>query len=123
MIRGHVRTLNEEIPVSLAHIEIEALEPARRRRIQRRRDAYERVYRELIDEGIEIGVFRAVDSKVAALAILGAVNWTVKWFHVDGAKTAGEIGAEFAELAVRGLLAKGTEIDLGELPNSERACQ
>ncbi|HEX6901001.1 MAG TPA: hypothetical protein VF789_14855 [Thermoanaerobaculia bacterium] len=42
---------------------------------------------------------------VPALALLGAVNWTVKWFRPDGGKSAREIGRECAELLVRGLLA------------------
>ena len=37
--------------------------------------------------------------------ILGAVNWTVKWFRPDGRKSAREIGREQAELLVRGVLA------------------
>ena len=47
----------------------------------------------------------AIDAKVAALAVLGALNWTVKWYQPGGARTAAVIGAEFADLLVRGLLA------------------
>lgn len=101
---GHVILLNEETPGSLAHLEVEALGESNRRMIQEGRDAYERTFRRLIDEGISQGVFRPMDSKVAALAILGAVNWTVKWFRPDGGKNAREIGRELADLLVRGLL-------------------
>jgi hypothetical protein len=51
------------------------------------------------------GVFRQTDPKVTAMAILGALNWTVKWFRPDGGKTAQEIGRECAELLVRGVMA------------------
>ena len=64
------------------------------------------------DLGPAAGVFRQVDPKVSALAILGAVNWTVKWFRPDGAKSARQIGREQAELLVRGVLAPGVEIEL-----------
>src|SRR5438270_885841 len=74
-------------------------------------DAASRVFRGLLEEGIAAGVFRPVDPKVSALAILGAVNWTVKWFRPDGGKTAREIGREQAELLVRGVLAVGVEIE------------
>jgi AcrR family transcriptional regulator len=102
---GHVVLLNEGTPGSLAHLEVEALSEKYRRPIQERRDAYERSLRGLIEEGLADGVFRPVDAKVAALAILGAVNWTVKWFHPGGPKSARAIGYETAELLVRGLLA------------------
>jgi len=104
---GHVVLLNEWTPGSLAHLEVEALGEDRRRPIQAQRDAYEQVFRSLIGEGIAAGALRPVDGKVAALAILGAVNWTVKWFRPGGPKSARELGWETAEMLVRGLLASG----------------
>jgi AcrR family transcriptional regulator len=105
LIEEHVVLLNEEIPGSLAHLEVEALSEPWRRTVQDRRDAYERAFREIIEEGMATGIFRQTDPKVSAMVILGAVNWTVKWFRPDGGKTAREIGRECAELLVRGLAA------------------
>ncbi|MEA2604586.1 MAG: hypothetical protein QOF89_5578 [Acidobacteriota bacterium] len=107
LIEGHVVLLNDEIPGSLAHLEVEALREPWRRKIQDQRDEYERTFREILEEGIAAGVFRQTDPKVSALAILGAVNWTVKWFRPGGGKTAREIGKECAELLVRGVLGGG----------------
>lgn len=113
-IAGHVVLLNESTPGSLAHLEVEALGERHRRPIQARRDEYERSFRRLIEDGIEAGLFRMTDPKVAAFAILGAVNWTVKWFRPPdsgkSARSAGDIGRETAELLVRGLLAPGTDL-------------
>jgi len=103
LITGHVVLLNERTPGSLAHLEIEALEPPWRAEIQRRRDAYQQAYRDLIAEGIAGGGLRPVDPNVATMAILGALNWTVKWFRPEGAKRAEEIGREFAEILLAGL--------------------
>jgi AcrR family transcriptional regulator len=105
LIEEHVVRLNEGTPGSLAHLEVEALGETLRREVQERRDEYERAFRGILEEGIAAGVFRPVDPKVSALAILGAVNWTVKWFRPDGRKSAREIGREQAELLVRGVLA------------------
>jgi len=104
---GHVVLLNESTPGSLAHLEVEALEGRWRRLIQARRDRYEEAVRELVEEGTAAGVFRAGDARVAARAILGALNWTVKWFRPDGGKSARQIGEEMAEVLVRGLLLPG----------------
>jgi TetR/AcrR family transcriptional regulator, cholesterol catabolism regulator len=114
LIEGHVVRLNEGTPGSLAHLEVEALSQPRRQAVQARRDDYERTFREILEEGIETGVFRPTDPKVSALAILGAVNWTVKWFRPDGGKSARQIGRECAELLVRGLLAAGVEMQRPE---------
>ncbi len=105
LIEGHVVLLNEGIPGSLAHLEVEALREPWRRKVQDQRDAYERTFREILEEGMAAGVFRQTDPKVTAMAILGALNWTVKWFRPDGGKTALEIGRECAELLVRGVMA------------------
>ncbi|MBW8876513.1 MAG: TetR family transcriptional regulator [Acidobacteria bacterium] len=102
LIEGHVVLLNEGIPGSLAHLEVEALREPWRRKVQDQRDAYERTFREILEEGMAAGVFRQTDPKVTAMAILGALNWTVKWFRPDGGKTALE---ECAELLVRGVMA------------------
>jgi hypothetical protein len=40
---------------------------------------------------------------VASLALLGSVNWTVKWFRPEGGKSAREIGRQIAEMMVRSL--------------------
>lgn len=103
LIVGHVELLNETTPGSLAHLEVEALSEEWQPGILKLRNEYERALRGLIAEGIETGVFREVDPGTAALAILGALNWTVKWFRSSGRKTATEIGAEFADLLVGGL--------------------
>lgn len=105
LIVGHVVRLNEEMPGSLAHLEVEALDEGWRAEILRQRDRYESAIRAIIEEGVDTGRFRQVDPGVTVKAILGALNWTVKWFYSEGAKSSSEIGMEFAELLVRGLLA------------------
>ncbi len=107
LILGHVQRVNEATPGSLAHLEVEALEPRRREEILPQRDLYEGMVRNLVKGGIATGVFRDADARTAARAILGAVNWTVKWYRPDGGRSAGAIGRDFAEHLVRGLLAPG----------------
>lgn len=106
LIEGHVQVLNESTPGSLAHLEVNEVPAARRAPLLALRRSYETAIRELIEEGIAAGAFRAVDARLAALALLGALNWTVKWFQPDGRRSAAEVGREFAELLLRGLLAE-----------------
>lgn len=107
LIVEHVRILNEAIPGSLAHLEVEALEEPWRTGIQEQRDAYEALVRGVIRRGRKQEVFRDVDPKVATLAVLGAVNWTVKWFQPSGGRSAESIGGEFARILVDGLRPQG----------------
>lgn len=103
LVAAHVEVLNEATPGSLAHLEIDEVPAARRAPLLARRKRYERIFRRRIEEGITAGLFRPVDPSLAALALLGALNWTVKWFEEEGRKSAAEVGREFATLLVDGL--------------------
>jgi len=106
LLEEHVVSLNdpeEGTPGSLAHLEVEALGDERRAGVTAQRDEYEQIVRSLIEEGMDRGLFHRADPKVASLALLGSVNWTVKWFRPEGGKSAREIGRQIAEMMVRSL--------------------
>lgn len=107
-IVAHVVALNESHPGSLAHLEIEALEPGRRAPLLRKRKEYERRIERLIRDGIDEGEFAGRDARLATLALLGALNWTVKWFREGGGRSATEVGHAFADLFLGGFERRGT---------------
>ena len=84
--------------------EIPALSSEHQQEIVAARDRYERGLRDVITEGIHSGEFRAVDPKVAVFAILGAINWIARWYRPDGSIDATELGSEFADYLVGGLV-------------------
>jgi len=104
LIAGHVAVLNEATPGSLAHLEVNEVPADRRAALLASRRRYEGAIRSLLEAGIASGELRAVDARLATLALLGALNWTVKWFRPDGRKSAAEVGGEFADLLLGGLL-------------------
>jgi AcrR family transcriptional regulator len=115
LVVGHVERLNERTPGSLAHLEVEGLDGAFRDATLARRAEYEGALRGLVQEGMAAGRFRPGDAKVVALAVLGALNWTVKWFRPEGGKSPRQIGRTFADLLVCGLLAPGVELGTPDL--------
>jgi AcrR family transcriptional regulator len=102
-IVAHVVALNESHPGSIAHLEIEALDAGRRAPLLRKRREYERRLEQLIREAVLEGSFARRDPRLATLALLGALNWTVKWYREGGGRSAAEVGEEFADLFLRGL--------------------
>lgn len=60
-------------------------------------------FTEVIERGIQSGDFRAVDARVAALAIIGMCNWTAWWFKPGGRKQAEDIVKILSDLAVQAL--------------------
>lgn len=111
MIVAHVYCVHESFPGAAAHVTLDPLPEPERSQCVRRRDRYERALRAVIEEGVAAGVFREVDPKVAAWTILGALNATVSWYRRGGARSARDLGAQMADLLVRGLLADGAALD------------
>ena len=73
----------------------------------------------MIAAGIASRVFRRVDPGTAARALLGAANWTVKWYRPGGERDAKQIGADFADLLVGGLLCIPTSSEPRSAPRRE----
>ena len=69
-----------------------------------RRDQFEALWREMIQEGIETGQFSETDSGLASKYLLGVMNWTVTWFRLDGGLNAWEMGDQIAGLFLEGIL-------------------
>ena len=84
--------------------EVTALSDEHEREVISARDQYERELRRTIAEGTSRGEFRAVNSKVAVFAILGAINWIARWYRPEGSLHAEEIGDGFADQLVGGLI-------------------
>ncbi len=68
---------------------------------------YNHLVADLIAEGIDAGEFQARDPAVAALMLLGALNWAHRWYQADGRLTPEEIGSQFARTFLDGLRKRG----------------
>ena len=104
VIRDHVVCVLDEFEGSVAHLEVEALPADLRQSITSRRDRYERGLREMISAGVREGEFAPCDAGLVTRAILGALNWTARWYRPDGSRSASEIADGMADYLVRGLV-------------------
>ena len=51
-------------------------------------------------------VSRPGNEKMAPLAILGAINWSVRWYRPEGPQPPAEIAESFADFLIHGLTAR-----------------
>lgn len=80
------------------------LPPAVRRNISRLAREYERLFESLIADGVAGGEFRAgLDTRLAALGIIGMCNAAQTWHGVEEGATIERIAAEFADMVLDGL--------------------
>jgi len=103
VIREHVRVMTDTLQGSPLAFEVTALSPPHQAEIIRGRDRYEGALRELIEQGIRAGELRPLNPKLAAFAILGAVNWIARWYRPGGPFQTQELGSRFAEQLLGGL--------------------
>lgn len=104
LIAEQIRCMLVDLRGSTAHIEFDGLAGRRLAEIMNRRGRYEALVRGLIRRGVASGIFAHGDERLRARAILGALNWTARWYSPDGPSSPEEIGREYAEYLVRGLL-------------------
>jgi AcrR family transcriptional regulator len=77
--------------------------------VQRKRDEFERLIVEVIERGVDEGVFRSVGPpRLLAFAVIGVGAWAHTWLDPKGAVSPREIGEMFGEIVVNGLKAGTT---------------
>jgi len=103
VITAHLEVTLNEVEGAAAHTELHELPPDLRRRIVARRDRYERAVRHIVADGVRRREFRRCDPALVTRAILGALNWTARWYRPGGTRTVAAIGQGFADYLVGGL--------------------
>src|SRR6266581_956989 len=103
VMRAHVHCMLDELEGATAHLEVEVLPEAVRKGVIEKRDSYERAVRGVVAEGMKRGEFAPTDPALVTRAMLGAVNWTARWYRPEGPQSVGEIADSLSEYLVRGL--------------------
>jgi AcrR family transcriptional regulator len=96
---------NREL-ASILLLEHRSLDPDQHTLHVQRRDRFERLWRDMVDDGVEQGVFSTSDPGLVARALLGVMNWTITWYKPDGPLGPTQIACEFSDLFLKGLLAR-----------------
>ena len=73
-------------------------------KLTEKRDNYEKMFAEVIEEGIEKKVFRTANVKIIRLIMLGSLNFIPNWYSPAGELSAPEIAEVFAEFLLKGIL-------------------
>jgi len=84
--------------------EIRALEGEYRTAILALRDRYESLVQELLREGVQQGIFRPLDVKVASYALIAMCTEVATWFRPEGRLTVQQVIDIYTQMASEGLL-------------------
>jgi AcrR family transcriptional regulator len=112
LIHGHVLMILDELKASAMTMDFDALSPRRRATIIEKRDRYERALRQIIEKGVDDGIFRPCDPKMVGFAILGSINWLSCWFSSAGELASSQVADAFTDYLVSGLVEAGSNSTL-----------
>ena len=108
VLRAHVLYFHEhrlEETVGLRELEeLRRQAPERYEEIQATRRGYQHAIQAVVEEGVAAGAFTVPDARLAALAVLGAVNSINGWFVPGGPATIEEVADAYVAMTVDGLL-------------------
>ncbi|GEL25233.1 putative transcriptional regulator, TetR family protein [Pseudonocardia sulfidoxydans NBRC 16205] len=102
--------------VTVVMREMHALTGDRAERLRALRDEHQSLFKTVLQEGVDLGVFREADS-VSVLGILGALNWTYVWFDPARGLGVEALAERLTDMILHGQLtaeAASTEIDSGK---------
>lgn len=102
LVRSHLGTIHDAghdfIPVLL--YDWRSLTPANQRRVIALRDRYDALWERMLEELARDGLI-TVDPQVARLFVLGAVNWSAKWYRAGGRLSVDELAEQATKLLLR----------------------
>ena len=104
VLQAHVHSMLDELESATAHLDVEALPEQMRAQMIEKRDTYERAIRDIVAAGVKSREFARCDAALVTRAMLGAVNWTARWYRPDGPQTPAEIAQALSDYLVKGLM-------------------
>jgi TetR/AcrR family transcriptional regulator, cholesterol catabolism regulator len=93
---GHIRTFVEHY---------RELDPEAQKTVAAKRAYYSGLIEQVIIDGMDAGVFRKMDSKMALFALFGACNWAYQWLPQDPGADPRRVAYSLWEILMHGIQA------------------
>jgi AcrR family transcriptional regulator len=109
-ISEYFETLVEYREISTVMLlEHRSLEPKYRTRHIPLRDRFEQLWRGIIVQGIEEGVFACEHPGLVVKELMGVINWTIMWYKPSGPLSSAEIAEHCSDVFINGLCVRNGE--------------
>jgi TetR/AcrR family transcriptional regulator, cholesterol catabolism regulator len=80
------------------------LPPQLTKKLRRRQREYEDIYVSLLEAGVKKGKFQlSTTPRIALYTLLGAVNWSYRWYNPEGSLSVEKLASDIAEMLMRGI--------------------
>ncbi len=105
LIRAYVHIITTDSGMCFARLDDRELGEDARAEVRRSKRRYDTAFRVQIAAGMDDGSIRTCNPKLAAFAIIGALNGIADWYRQEGELTVEAIADEFALRLTEGLAA------------------
>ncbi len=103
-IESHLVALCDQLDIYTVYLsERRALGNRYHTKVRAEGEKHARLIEKILQEGIAHKDFRALDTRMVALAILGMCNWLYQWYSPDGRLTPQQIAVIFSDVVIDGL--------------------
>lgn len=109
VLAGFLEYIIDEQSVNITMMEEDALSAEDMTSVKTERTRFEHEIREFVREGVKDGSIIPCDPKLVVMALLGALNWTPRWFKPDGQWSRAELGTQMIDLLERMISADPAE--------------
>lgn len=103
-MRAYLQMLSEQGDlVSVLLLEHRSLEAEYHSRHVPNRDRFEKIWRDLIQQGVRDGSFQCENIPLTVRGLMGVMNWTITWYRPDGKLSIEQISDHFANVVLSGI--------------------
>ena len=71
--------------------------------VRLQRERYASLFRQILQDGVQSGEFRPMDTRIAMLGMIGMCNYLFRWYRPDGPLTPAQVADELIEMVMRGV--------------------
>jgi TetR/AcrR family transcriptional regulator, cholesterol catabolism regulator len=105
-IHAHVTNVAEHLDILTVYLsEWRQLTSDSLATVREKRERYADLFLQIIEDGVERGEFRPIDTHSAMLNIIGMCNWMFRWYRPDGRLTPDEVADNMIDLVLGGIKA------------------
>lgn len=106
LIEALILHMTGRVDFAFLDAQVRYLEPENRNAYAEARRKVEHRLVEVIDAGLDSGVFQATNARATARALVGMCQSVANWFHPDGPEKPHQIAAEYVDIALGAVRAK-----------------
>ncbi|MET0372114.1 MAG: TetR/AcrR family transcriptional regulator [Sphingobium sp.] len=102
-LRRYAQIMMDDFGRGVVRIGDETLSEGTRLRFRALKSEVDAAMRRMIEEAVADGSASVADTRMAAFAIAGALNWPARWYRPEGPQTAEEVADGLVEFLCAGL--------------------